>query len=74
MEKSEILDLVQALPITDRLEILEEVLWKIRKEKSLGTEPSGTGLLEFAGIIDQKEATAMTEAVSESRKIDYNGW
>ena len=74
MEKTEILDLVQGLPIIDRLEIVEQVLRKIRKEKSLGAEPSGTGILEFAGIIDNKEAAAMMEAVSESRKIDYNGW
>lgn len=74
MEKAEILEMIQTLSIPDRLEILEEVLRKIRKAKSLGTEPSGTGILEFAGIIEEKEATVMLEAISESRKIDYNGW
>ena len=74
MEKSEILDMVNALPVSDRLEMVEEIIKKIRKEKSLGAEPSGTGILEFAGIIDNKEAEVMMDAISESRKIDYNGW
>lgn len=74
MEKSEILDMVNGLPVSDRLEMVEEIIKQIREEKLLGAEPSGTGILEFAGIIDNKEASAMMDAVSESRKIDYNGW
>jgi len=74
MEKSEILDLVNKLPLSDRFEIIEEIIKMIRKEKASGGEATGKGILEFAGIIDNKEAELMREAVSESRKIDYNGW
>ena len=82
MSKSDILSLIKAYPIGERLIIIEEVLRSIREERELLDENredhaelyEGKELLEFAGILNKEEAKEMNTAIEESRKIDVDEW
>jgi hypothetical protein len=74
MGNTDILHIINGLSIADRLRLVEEILRNIREEETIENEYTGSGLLEFAGIIDENEASTMKEAVLESREIDLDGW
>lgn len=77
---NEVLRLISILSISDRLKIVEYILRGIREEREFGGEGSkseeeiGPAILSMAGIIDEEEANVFDSAISESRKIDEDGW
>ena len=73
MGKTDILEIVNSFSISDRLRLVEEILRTIREEEVTDIH-SGNELLEFAGIISEKEAKEMKTAVAESRKLDLTGY
>ncbi|MEN0006721.1 MAG: hypothetical protein AAF798_21385 [Bacteroidota bacterium] len=75
MGQSDILEIVNGYPISDRILLVEAILKKIREEEQLlsaakTTEQdySGESILEFAGILDKESAKEMKAAVEESRR------
>lgn len=75
MGKHDILELISTFTVPERLQLIEEIIKGIREEESLKEVESETPqILELAGILDEKEAQEMEEAVQESRKIDLDNW
>jgi len=81
ISSTEVVNLIRGFSTTERLKIVEEILRNIREEnndylskdhsKNESFEPA---ILNFAGIITEKEADVLRSAVAESRKIDRNEW
>lgn len=78
---NEVIKLIKAFSVTERLMIVEEILRNIREEN---VAPGGTedtkeenaepAILTLSGVIDEEEAAVMISAVGESRKIDRDEW
>ena len=80
MTANELIQTANTYSLVERLEIVEGILKKIR-EDDLPKEKNGThtvsqksGILDFAGIWSEEEASVFETAVEESRKIDENEW
>ena len=81
ISSSDVINLIKNFSITERLMIVEEILRNIREEnvvqkvaensKEKEAEPA---ILSLAGVIDEEEASVLTSAVKESRKIDRDEW
>ena len=80
MTAHELIQTANTYSLVERLEIVEGILKKIReddlpKEKNgTHTAPQKSGILDFAGIWSEEEASVFETAVEESRKIDENEW
>ena len=76
----EVLELIQAFSLSERLMIVEEILRSLRQEASMAEEKiaagkdDGPAILALAGTIDDQEAAVFEEAVRESRKVDRDEW
>jgi hypothetical protein len=81
MSSNEVIKLINGFGLIERLMIVEEILRTIRKENVAPTnqehasdKKSGPPILGLAGVIDEAEASVLTSAIEESRKIDHDGW
>lgn len=75
MSRNDVIYSIKNLPINDRLLIVEEILKSIREDNAPSIPSyNGKNLLDFAGIITEKEAVKMEKAVEECRKIDVDEW
>ena len=75
MGKNDILELINTFSVSERLELVAEIIKAIREEEGEKEPESGTPqILELAGILNEEEAGEMEEAVQESRKVDLDGW
>lgn len=79
MSKNEILNIINTFSVKERLELIESILIKLRKESNLSSidlpkGSSGNDLLMFAGIWDKETAESFDKSTKECRKIDLNQW
>lgn len=82
MGSTDVLSIVNGYPIAERILLVEAILKRIREENEVKPnidEPCtggypGTDLVEFAGILNDREAAEMEEAIVEARKIDKHEW
>lgn len=81
MGRTDLLNIINGFPITERILLIEAILKQIREEERSGVALketvapySGEGLLEFAGALSDDEADKMQKAVLETRKIDHDEW
>ena len=77
MGRTDLLNIINGYPVTERILLVEAILKQIREEeerseaalKETVTPYSGEGLLEFAGTLSDEEADEMQKAIQESRKV-----
>lgn len=81
MGRTDLLNIINGYPVTERILLVEAILKQIREEERSGIAAketvatySGEGLLEFAGALSAEEADKMQKAVLEARKIDHDEW
>lgn len=81
VSSNEVISLIKSFSLSERLLIVEEILRNIREENVKNKELPKTieenevsPILSFVGILDDKEANLMENAIDESRKIDSHEW
>ena len=82
MGSLDVLNVVNGYPIAERILLVEAILKKIREERALlyseniphRESCSGSDLVIFAGILTDREASEMEDAILEARKIDAHEW
>jgi hypothetical protein len=72
MGRTDLLNIINGYPISERILLIEGILTQIREEARSGVAPeetvarfSGEGLLEFAGALSDEEAEKMKKAIQE---------
>ena len=75
MGRTDLLNIINGYPVTERILLVEAILKQIREEERSEAAPketvtpySGEGLLEFAGTLSDEEADDMQKAIQEARK------
>jgi len=79
MTANELIQTANTYSVVERLKIVEGILKKIREDdlpekEATHTVSQNSGILAFAGIWSEEEASVFESAVQESRKIDTNEW
>ena len=76
MGRTDLLNIINGYPVTERILLIEAILKQIREEERSEAAPketvapySGEGLLEFSGALSEEEAERMQQAISKARKI-----
>lgn len=79
----DVLEMMDSLPVAERLLVVEETLRKIRVNTSKPTSSSNKAgvasnyshpVFAFAGIWTEEEADEFSTILTEGDKIDYDEW
>jgi len=79
MTTNQLIQTANTYSVVERLKIVEGILKKIREDElpekaATHTVSQKSGILAFAGIWSEEEASVFESAVQESRKIDTDEW